>query len=68
MDVSSKNVGERFCHSDERQKPGERLVYRAQEVPDDLLEQIAATEPPPEAELVELELLRLEIVEVGHGR
>jgi prevent-host-death family protein len=39
-----------------RLKRRDRMVYRAQDVPDDLLEAIAATEPPPEAEQVEREL------------
>jgi hypothetical protein len=68
MKVSVKNIDESDCRSSEQQRPCDRRVYRAHEVPDDLLEQIAATEPPPEAVLVELELLRLDTLEIGHGR
>jgi prevent-host-death family protein len=39
-----------------RLKRRDRRVYRAHEVPADLLAAIAATEPPPEAEAVEREL------------
>ena len=37
----------------ERLKRRDRQVYRAHEVPDDILRAIKATEPPPESEAVE---------------
>jgi prevent-host-death family protein len=39
-----------------RLKRRDRQVYRAHEVPDDILAAIAATEPPAESEAVEREL------------
>ena len=39
-----------------RLKHRDRQVYRAAEVPDDILAAIEATEPPQESEAVELEL------------
>ncbi|HRD74671.1 MAG TPA: type II toxin-antitoxin system Phd/YefM family antitoxin [Hyphomicrobiaceae bacterium] len=39
-----------------RLKRQDRRVYRAHEVPEDILAAIEATEPPPESEAVEREL------------
>ena len=39
-----------------RLKRRDRQVYRAHEVPDDILAAIEATEPPPESEAAECEL------------
>jgi prevent-host-death family protein len=41
-----------------RLKRRDRHVFRAHEVPSDILAAIEATEPPPEAEAVERELAR----------
>jgi len=40
----------------ERLKRRERRVYRAENIPDDLADAIASTEPPPEAHAAELEI------------